>query len=375
MADRIVLVDPDTNKVQHLESASFTDLNVRERQQLENWVLQNPAVLGEQLLVITPEFARFDKSKLRLDLLALDERGTLVVIELKLDAANSLADLQAIRYAAFCSTMQTDDVVRELAAYEEVSEEEAGAKILEFLRADELPALGDEPRIILAAGSIDDQALTSSVLWLRRLGVDITCVEITPYRLPDTQQLMLVPRVIIPLPEARDYVVSVERKEARQRRTEITRRNEMLWRAVAQSFNDLGLPFQAKTTKSDNFSPVYFGDSNVHYEWFILKGKSALEVALHFQHDNIAENDRLLQQVSAAEATVCSGVSWAFDTRRFGKKWASAAFVLPYDDTTPVADIAPVAAEAMRALIERTWPIIRGQVKCREEFAEFSQSS
>ena len=58
---------------------------------------------------------------------------------------------------------------------EKITKENAEAKIREFLlvEGDELPDLGDKPRIILAAGSIDDQELTSTVIWLRKFEIDI----------------------------------------------------------------------------------------------------------------------------------------------------------------------------------------------------------
>ena len=66
--------------------------------------MDRPEVLGEPLLLITSEFEESDK---RLDLLLLDRSARLVVAELKLDASGTLADQQAIRYAAFCSTIRT----------------------------------------------------------------------------------------------------------------------------------------------------------------------------------------------------------------------------------------------------------------------------
>lgn len=368
MADRIVLVDPNTNHVQHLDSVSFADLKVKERQNLENWVLQNPEVLGERLLVITSEFGRFDKSKRRLDILALDANGTLVIVELKLDTGNSLADLQAIRYAAFCSTMQMEDVVQELANYEEMPEDEADAKILAFLQADSLPELGDEPRIILAAGSINDQELTSCVLWLRRFEVNITCVELTPYKMPYGDSIMLVPRVIIPLPEARDYIIGVEKKEAKQRKEGATYPHQALWRAIADSFNDMGLPFRSTGKSKTNFCQIRFGDPHVHYEWLLLKKKHALAAALHFERLDVEENDRLLECIVQAKAEISGGLQWHLETRRFGQKGAAAELLVEYDDTIPPEDVAPVAAEAMRILIERTWPLIRDLVSANPEY-------
>lgn len=323
------------------------------------------------MLVTTSEFSRFDKSKRRLDILALDSEGNLVVVELKLDTANSLADLQAIRYAAFCSTMQMEDLVRELAAYDGIPEGEAEAKILDFLDMDTLPELGDKPRVILAAGSISDQELTSCVLWLRRFGVDITCVELTPYRMPNQDIIMLVPRVIIPLLEAKDYIVSVEKKEAQKRKEASWLASEPLWQAISQELNKFGMPFQGRSTKAGAYSQLRFGDSNVHYEWQLRKRQNAIGVALHFEHGKPPENLRLLEFVSAASDAIAEGVQWEFEARPWGKRWALAQLLLPYDGATKPSDIAPLAAEAMKTLIDRTWPLIRAEVKTKAEFLSY----
>jgi len=242
MADSIFLIDNETQDPIKVEPVSYADIGIKERGDLEQWVIDHPELLGEELLVITSEFDRFDKTHRRLDILALDSDGVLVVIELKLDVNRSLADQQAIRYAAFCSTIKTKDLVIFLAKRLNVTLEDASTKISEFLGVEELPALGNHPRIILAAGSLDDSELTSSVLWLRTFGVDISCVELTPYRLPKSSQIILVPRTIIPLPEAIDYVVSVEQKEAEEVRSTI---GSFFDRG---NFDDLELKIRLKAT-------------------------------------------------------------------------------------------------------------------------------
>src|SRR4051794_13801090 len=117
MADSIFIIDPTTKVPTKVESVAFADIGIKERNDLEQWVLRHAEILGEPLLIVTSEYSRFDRSARRLDVLALDEDGVLVVIELKLDAAGTLADQQAIRYAAFCSTMTMGDVVELFAAY------------------------------------------------------------------------------------------------------------------------------------------------------------------------------------------------------------------------------------------------------------------
>lgn len=208
-----------------IQSVSFSEIGIEERTDLEKWVVRHPDLLEENLLIITTEFDRFEKSSKRLDVLALDSDGMLVIIELKLDISRTLADLQAIRYAAFCSTMTMADVVGLFAKAEKITKENAETKIREFLlvEGDELPDLGDKPRIILAAGSIDDQELTSTVIWLRKFEIDISCVELTPYRMSGS--IVLVPRTIIPIPEARDYEIQVQRKEKELVEREVLRKS------------------------------------------------------------------------------------------------------------------------------------------------------
>lgn len=258
MADSIFLIDSETQEPTNVEPVSYAEIGIKERGDLEQWVVDHPELLGEDLLVITSEFDKFDKSHRRLDILALDSnlsldsKGVLVVIELKLDASRSLADQQAIRYAAFCSTIKTKDLVSLLAKRLNITSEEASTKICEFLGVEEIPTLGNHPRIILAAGSLDDSELTSSVLWLRTFGVDISCVELTPYRLPKSFQIILVPRTIIPLPEAIDYVVSVEQKEAEEVRVISFDRG---------NFDDLELKNRLNATlnRSSNLTPRLVG--------------------------------------------------------------------------------------------------------------------
>ncbi len=221
-------MDKNAGNPQTLTATSFSELGIQERRDLEKWIIDNPDILGAgvPLLIITSEFDRFDKSDKRLDLLALDQNGKLVIIELKRDVAGSHADLQALRYAAFCSSMTHEDVIKLYAEFKRLETDEARQKIEDFL-GKPFSILDEKPRIILAAGSFEDPEVTSCVLWLRRFDLDISCVETTPFRLPDNR-IALVPRVIIPLPETKDYTVGIERKEAEEERQRTFTEAELL---------------------------------------------------------------------------------------------------------------------------------------------------
>lgn len=361
MPDPIYIVAPATKSLTMVQQVSFAAMGIQERKDLEAWVISNPELLGEPLLIITSEFDRFDKSNRRLDVLALDKDGTLVVVELKLDLSKTFADQQAIRYAAFCSTMTMSQLVQAMAAYRKCSVEEAQSKILTFLDEDELPELGNQPRIILAAGALDDEELTSTVLWLRTFGVDITCIEIKPYRLPTTGELILVPRTIIPLPEAAGFMVRVEQKQSEK--IQKTKENVELrkqWEQIATGFNALKVfEYEAKLKKATSYLQIRIGRSDIHYEWLPLKSEGVLRVALHFENDDPAVNRARVDQIAVKQAEIGDGVEYPFVAGVWGKNWASAEFKIPWDESVPTETAIPEAVRVMQILVGRTWPLVQ----------------
>ena len=78
-------IDPSTHESEEVQEVDFTHLGFRERRNIQEWIAANPGILGEELLIIGKEFSGFDRTNERLDLLAVDVDGRLVVIELKRD--------------------------------------------------------------------------------------------------------------------------------------------------------------------------------------------------------------------------------------------------------------------------------------------------
>lgn len=79
------LINRATNRIEPLQPRTFSELGFRERSNLQEWIANHPVALGEELLVIQKEFSGFADTAERLDLLALDKRGNLVIIENKLE--------------------------------------------------------------------------------------------------------------------------------------------------------------------------------------------------------------------------------------------------------------------------------------------------
>ena len=82
-------VDKSTNRIIKLDARRFSDLGLGERGDLQEWLAGTPEALGEELLIIQKEFDGFADTRERLDLLALDKDGKLVIIENKLDDSKS----------------------------------------------------------------------------------------------------------------------------------------------------------------------------------------------------------------------------------------------------------------------------------------------
>ena len=116
-----------------LGQTTLASENVQERQDLQRLLRDQIDVLDPDLLVISEEFALWEDSRRRIDLLAVDREANLVVIELKRDESGGHMDLQALRYAAMVSAMTWTKAVEAFGAYLEVR---APAPILQLGRAE-----------------------------------------------------------------------------------------------------------------------------------------------------------------------------------------------------------------------------------------------
>lgn len=236
----IFSVEKENGTPEHISEQTYSSIGLLEREDLEEWAIEEPRILGEDLLVVTSEFENFERTRDRLDILALDRAGKLAVVELKRDRADETTDLQAIKYASYCATLTPRQVQEEYRDFwanhrdEPLTPEAVGETFAEFLNensdeeiitADDGWAdfeLDDKPRILLAAGSYGIE-ITSPVLWLiEEYGMDITCVRIRAYE--HRGRILLDSQQVIPIAEAEEYVTKRREKEQERKASSRSRR-------------------------------------------------------------------------------------------------------------------------------------------------------
>lgn len=217
-------------KLEAVRATSFAEERMLERRDLQRLLRSDISPLTEDVMVLAEEFGNWEDSGRRIDLLCLDRQARLVVVEIKRTEDGGHMELQAIRYAAMVSSMTLDQAIAAHARYLGGSDARARAEseILEFLDLEsaEEAELTDDVRVILVAADFSTE-LTTSVLWLNKRGLDVTCIRLKPYRLGD--QVLVDATQIVPLPEAADYEVKVraqadETRKVRTARQEIFRR-------------------------------------------------------------------------------------------------------------------------------------------------------
>jgi hypothetical protein len=208
-----------------MPSTTLKDIGFKERSDLQKWIEDYPEIVERDLLVVTTEFNQWElraqRVEDRLDVLFLDSDGAPVVGELKRREAPDTVDLQALKYAAYCSQLTVDDVVDAYARHNDLDEDLARAEVLDHapsLRSSELRSV----RVRLVAEAFGP-SVTTTVLWLRDVGLDIRCVEVSPRRLPDGGYVVTA-RQLLPLPAAEDYLVKRRRREKAEEEHEISGR-------------------------------------------------------------------------------------------------------------------------------------------------------
>lgn len=208
-------IDRASNQIQQIKQCTFSELGFRERDHLQEWIAKEPSVLGEELLIIQKEFSGFSDTQERLDLLALDKQGSLVIIENKLDDSGRDVTWQAMKYASYCSSLSKENIRKMYQDYLDQNSFDVKAEdgLSDFYDGADYEDIalnkGVTQRIILIAAKFRKE-VTSTVLWLLNYKVRIQCFRATPYSMGE--ELFLNVDQIIPTQDAEDYMIGMAEK-------------------------------------------------------------------------------------------------------------------------------------------------------------------
>ncbi len=204
-------------RFEQIDRTSLGKEGVLERQDLQRLLRDQPNVIEPGLFVVAEEFGNFTSGWRSIDLLGIGEDRRLVVVELKRGNTGETMELQAIRYAAMAANMTLDQIVDAHGQYlrrrgiAEDAEERVHACLVEEGGVEEPQVATERPRILLVSEDFSKE-LTTSVLWLNEVGLDIRCVRLRVYR--HQGELLVDVDQVIPLPEAQDYLVQVRKRTA-----------------------------------------------------------------------------------------------------------------------------------------------------------------
>lgn len=202
---------------------SLANAGLKERQHLQEWVIAHPAVLGPDVKIVAFEFGSWtghggDKEKDRLDVLALDGEGRLIVVELKRDKAPDTVEMQALKYAALVSRFTRDDLDKVHARY---LSKQAGAPVTVEAAAAELDSWADiteealrRPSIILMASEFPLPVTATVVFLHQQLGLDVRLLSFQAYQ--TANDVLVTVSQHYPPPGIEEFVLSPEVSEAQK---------------------------------------------------------------------------------------------------------------------------------------------------------------
>lgn len=221
MSDEIVFEVSGSGATRAVQ-ITLEEAGLREREHLQEWVIDNPDVLGEGVMVVAIEYGNWASrsgsvERDRLDVLGLGTDGRLVIAELKRGVAPDTVEMQALKYAAMASRFDPDRLGEVHAAFlKSRGEAVSDAEALERLNNHSQFTIDAEtlrrPRVVLLAASFP-HIVTATVVWLSEMGVDMSLVQFQAYRVG--QQVLLSVSTLYPVPDVEDFTVAPTRTTGR----------------------------------------------------------------------------------------------------------------------------------------------------------------
>ncbi|PEQ91709.1 hypothetical protein CN481_15585 [Bacillus sp. AFS006103] len=218
------------NKAIKVDEVTFSELQMLESD-IEELLRSNIDMVcdeEESMLIVGRQVRNVQHG--RSDLTAVDNKGNIVLIEIKRDrkdieSRKEAFEFQAIRYAAsYAKIADPEDLVNKIyAPYIEkyrtefehpslTSFELGNRKLNEFLQVNGSEnSFNKNQKVVLVASEFDEQTL-SAVAWLNSNGVNISCYKLIPFKIQD--DVFINVEKLLPLADYEDYYVNFLEKSS-----------------------------------------------------------------------------------------------------------------------------------------------------------------
>lgn len=323
-------ISKSNNNVVKLEKRLFKELHIKERDHLQEWIAKNPEMLCEELLIIQKEFDGFNDTNERLDLLAVDKDGGLVIIENKLDDTGRHVVWQALKYASYCSTLTTGQVKKIYQDYLDKwhNGENAQQNLLDFLEKDESELLlnRNDQRIIFVANYYRKE-VTSTVIWLLKHDVRIQCFRATPYSMGEDMFLQV--EQIIPLPETAEFMIDANEKQKEESaKSKTVEESEIrltkFWALLKNKLKERKLDYLDRVSPNSYYN-LGFTRNSGYFNFCI--GRHGFRVELYFGNDpDKVMIDAMAQFKREIEHSIDGVIGWE---RLEGKRASRIKYEMP----------------------------------------------
>lgn len=220
------ILDENTKELTENTQLTFSDIGWNESH-VEDMLRKNIDIIcdgDESMLIVGQQVV--NESMGRNDLMALDDSGNIVLIEIKRDKKDMEArkesfEFQAIRYAASCSTIKDYSELLEKAYipyikkhFDEFKQDDkddakniAEEKLSNFVKLNNITNFNVSQRIVLVASEFDEQTV-SAVAWLVKNNLDIRCYTVKPYKINNC--ILLDVDKLLQVSSINDYFVQLK---------------------------------------------------------------------------------------------------------------------------------------------------------------------
>lgn len=309
-------INKSDNSISEIKKCSFHELGFKERENLQEWIAKSPNCFGEDLLIIQKEFNGFNDTNERLDLLALDQDGSLVIIENKLDDTGRDVVWQCLKYVSYCSTLTKAQIIEIYQDYldKNAIKESAKNNISEFFDGkplEEITLNENDQRMILVAANFRKE-VTSTVMWMLNHSINVKCFKATPYQY--NNNLFLTMEQIIPVKETADYIIQMADKAKEvQNDKEITKDIENIrmqyWTKLLEKFNNISPQYRNIKPTINHWLSSGAGVSGITFAFDATTWYCGVELIINYGSreenekifNNLLKNKKIIEGIFGGE--------------------------------------------------------------------------